>query len=65
MVNLKADQEITELRIEPGVEKEEPTQWVYRIPCAGVTYFYFVQPRTKPVSRVVHPAKEAAASIAT
>ena len=62
MVNLKADTEVTELRIEPGAGQEGPVEWVYRMPCAGVTYYYFVQPRTKPVSKEVHPVMETAAS---
>ena len=37
MVNLKLDQEVTTLRIEPAVEEEQPAEWVYRMPCAGVS----------------------------
>lgn len=63
MVNLKSDKEVTALRIEPGAGQEETAEWVYRMPCAGVTYYYFVQPRTRPVSKEVLPVKEAAASV--
>ena len=65
MVNLKADTEVTKFRIEPGAGQEESAEWVYRVPCAGVTYYYFVQSSTKPVSKEVHPVKEAAASVSS
>ena len=63
MVNLKSDQEVTELRIEPGAGQDEVAEWMYRMPCAGVTYYYFVQPRSRPVARQVKPVKEAAATV--
>lgn len=63
MVNLKSDQEVTELRIEPGAGQEEVAEWMYRMPCAGVTYYYFVQPRSRPIARQVKPVKEAAATV--
>ena len=64
MVNLKLDQEVTTLRIEPATEEEQAAEWVYRMPCAGVKYYQFAQPRTKPVAREVLPVNRAAESIA-
>ncbi len=64
MVNLKLDQEVTTLRIEPAAEEEQAAEWVYRMPCAGVRYYQFAQPRTKPVAREVLPVNRAAESIA-
>ena len=64
MVNLKLDQEVTTLRIEPVAEEEQAAEWVYRMPCAGVRYYQFAQPRTKPVARGVLPVNRAAESIA-
>ena len=63
MVNLKFDPEVTRLHIEPAAEEEQSAEWVYVMPCAGVRYFQFVQPRSKPVSREVLPVNRAAESI--
>ncbi len=64
MVNLKLDQEVTTLHIEPATEEEQAAEWVYTMPCAGVRYYQFAQPRTKPVAREVLPVNRAAESIA-